>query len=379
MNRNFPGLRAVTFLLALSAGLLWATASVAGTDVAVPSQTILVPPDGFPTDLFGSSVAASGNTLVVGAPGLGAPFDQSPGAVYVYQRNESIWTLQARLTTPFPGDAFGTSVAIDGNTIVVGAIGDGSFGHAYIFVNNNGVWTEQGFALASDNMDAFGYFGWTVSINKDTISVGAPFTRNGGSVYMYARNPITGLWDRQARLSSPDHRSSFGWSTSLVGNTVVVGATGAPGSAGAAYVYSRLNNIWSESALLTPTAPDTGFGFSTAISGSTVVVGAIGGPASGSASVFTQNNGVWTQQARLQGDGLAGNRFGGNVSFSGNTLVAGASGSTYVYTGGGNNWHLTSQLNVDGTNQNLGASIAVVDSKTIAIGSRASVSLMQLP
>jgi hypothetical protein len=377
--RNFAGLRAVALLLALSAGFLCAASSEAGTDTAVPSSTILAPPDGFPIDLFGNSVAASGNTLVVGAPGLGAPFDQSPGAVYVYQRNESTRTLQARLTTPFPGDAFGTSVAIDGNTIVVGAIGDGSFGRAYVFVNNNGVWTQQGFALVSDNIDAFGYFGWTVSISRDTIAVGSPFTRNGGSVYLYARNTATGFWDRQGRLVSPDHHNQFGWSTSLVGNTVVIGATGAPGSAGAAYVFSRLNNVWSQSALLTPTSPDRGFGFSTAISGSTVVVGAVGGPAPGSASVFTQNNGVWTQQSRLQGNGLAGNGFSWNLSLNGNTLAAGAFGSTYVYTGGGNNWHLTEQLNVNGANQNLGGSVAVADGKTIAVGSLANVSVIPIP
>jgi FG-GAP repeat len=378
--RDLAGLRTAALLLALSAGLLFATSSEAAIDVAAPSPTILAPPDGSPINgLFGNSVAASGNTLVIGAPGLGAPFDQDPGSVYVYQRSESIWALQARLTTRFPGDAFGTSVAIDGNTIVVGAIGDGTFGHAYVFVNNNGLWTEQGFALASDNIDAFGYFGWTVSISKDTIAVGAPFTRNGGSVYTYVRNPTTGFWDRQGRLVSPDHQSQFGWSTSLVGNTVVIGATGAPGSAGAVYIFSRLNNVWSQSALLTPTSPDHGFGFSTAMSGSTVVVGAVGGPTPGSASVFTQNNGAWTQQARLQGNGLAGNGFGWNVSLNGNTLAAGAHDSTYVYTGGGNNWKLTDQLNLNGTNQNLGASIAVVDGKTIAVGSLADVSVMQLP
>jgi hypothetical protein len=116
------------------------------------------------------------------------------------------------------------------------------------------------------------------------------------------------------------------------------------------------------------------------MSGTTVVVGALGGSSTpGSASVFTQNNGVWTQQARLQGNGLAGNGLGWNVSFNGNTLAAGAFGSTYVYTGGGNNWHLTDELNLDGTNQNLGASIAVVDGKTIAIGSLTDVSVMQVP
>jgi photosystem II stability/assembly factor-like uncharacterized protein len=64
---------------------------------------------------------------------------------------------------------------------------------------------------------------------------------------------------------------------------------------------------------------------------------------------------------------------------NGNTLAAGAFGSTYVYTGGGNNWHLTEQLNVNGTNQNLGSSVAVVDGKTIAVGSLTNVSVIQIP
>jgi FG-GAP repeat len=275
-----------------------------------------------------------------------ADFETVPSTGCVYQRNESSWTQQARLTPGsfgLPGDAFGTSVAIDGNTIVVGAPGDGTFGFAYIFVNIDGVWTQQRDVVrASDNF-VFGNFGAAVSISKDTIAVGAPFTRRG-AVYMYARNPATGFWDPQGKLVPNDQNGlSFGGSTSLVGNTVVIGANRTNGFTGTAYIFGRLNNVWSQTAILAPTPLASNFGFSTAMSGSTVVVGAPDGSTTGAAFVFTQSNGVWTQQARLQGNGLAGTRalLGYSVSLNGNTLAAGApddssgnfAGSAYVYTG----------------------------------------------
>jgi FG-GAP repeat len=153
-----------------------------------------------------------------------------------------------------------------------------------------------------------------------------------------------GFWDPQGKLVPNDQNGlSFGGSTSLVGNTVVIGANRTNGFTGTAYIFGRLNNVWSQTAILAPTPLASNFGFSTAMSGSTVVVGAPDGSTTGAAFVFTQSNGVWTQQARLQGNGLAGTRalLGYSVSLNGNTLAAGApddssgnfAGSAYVYTG----------------------------------------------
>ncbi len=363
------------------------TMAVAG--MAASSQIVLAPADLATDDQFGRSVAASGNLLVVGAPSLGFPA-QGVGAVYVYQRSGASWTLQARITPQngwgLPGDAFGTSVAIDGNTIVVGSPGDGTAGLVYIFVNNNGVWTQQPDVLrASDNF-FFGDFGASVSISKDTVAVGAPWTRQG-AVYVYTHSSVTGFWDPQAKLVPGDATGGYlGTSTSLIGNTVVAGAPSAPGTTrGAAYVFDRQNGVWNRSAVLTPNSIATIFGFSIAMSGSTLVVGAPdgfgAGSGTGSAFVFTQNNGVWTQQARFQGNGLAGNgaNLGWSVAVNGNTFAAGAitdslvsaTGTAYVYSGNGTNWQLVAKQGPDGGvyGQAFGFSTAVIDGNTIAAGS----------
>ena len=197
---------------------------IAAAATAASSQAILAPPDLAADDQFGYSVAASGNLLVVGAPSLGYP-STSAGSAYVYLRNESTWTLQARLTPNFglPGGAFGTSVAIDGNTIVVGAPGDNTFGFVYIFVNTNGVWVQQPDVLRAADHFLFGNFGASVSISKDTIAVGAPLTHQG-AVYMYVHSPTTGFWDPQGKRVGPADANglSFGASVSLVGNSIVV-------------------------------------------------------------------------------------------------------------------------------------------------------------
>jgi hypothetical protein len=104
-------------------------------------QQELTAPDGAYADEFGTAVAVSGDTAVIGAP--------NKSAAYVYLRNGDVWTLQQELT---PSDAgpndFGASVALNGDTAVIGApekkIGshDGQ-GAAYIFVRSGGVWTQQ--------------------------------------------------------------------------------------------------------------------------------------------------------------------------------------------------------------------------------------------
>lgn len=368
---------------------LWLTTAtgllIAAAATAASSQAILAPPDLAADDQFGYSVAASGNLLVVGAPSLGYP-PTSAGSAYVYQRNESTWTLQARLTPRFaglPGDAFGTSVAIDGNTIVVGAPGDNTFGFVYIFVNTNGVWVQQPDVLrASDNF-LFGNFGASVSISKDTIAVGAPFTHQG-AVYMYVHSPTTGFWDPQGKRVGPADANglSFGASVSLVGNSMVVGAPRTNNYSGAAYVVNRLNNVWSQGTVLASSIALSNFGYSAAMSANTIVVGAPDGNSpggSGSAFVYTQNNGVWTPQANLHGNAGSRALLGWSVAINGNTLALGAPtdssagfiGSAYVYAGGGNNWQLLGQQTANGgvSGQAFGYSVAVVDGNTTAEGS----------
>ena len=366
------------WLTATAVGLL-----IASVSMAASSQLVLAPPNLAPDDQFGFSVAASGNLMVVGAPALGFPATSS-GSAYVYQRNGSAWTLQARLAPSFglPGDAFGTSVAIDGNTIAVGAPGDNTFGHVYIFVNMNGVWVQQPDVLhASDNF-LFGNFGASLSMSKDTIAVGAPFTRQG-AVYVFIHSSVTGFWDPQGKPLVPaDAGLSLGNSVSIVGDTIVAGAPRTGNFTGAAYVFNRSAGVWNQTALLAPSPALTNFGWSTAMTSNTMVVGAPdgnipGGP--GAAFVYTLSNNVWTLQSKLQGNASGRALLGWSVGANGNTLALGApadasfgfTGGTYVYTGGGANWQLVSQqAPANGTvSQLFGYSVAVIDGNTTAEGS----------
>ena len=136
---------------------------------------------------FGVSVAISGDTVVVGSNGerTGENGQDAPfaGAAYVFVRNGTTWTQQAYLKAPKPKslDSFGISVAISNDTVVVGAFGEDSdevpedednSGGAYVFVRNGSAWTQQAHLTAS-NPHLLDNFGVSVAISGDTVVVGA--------------------------------------------------------------------------------------------------------------------------------------------------------------------------------------------------------------
>src|SRR6266498_2801917 len=197
--------------------------------------------------LFGISVAISGETVVVGAPG-----DDSRGSAYVFARNGGVWSQQQKLlaSDAAAGDAFGESVAISGGTVVVGAMGDDGAagrdqGSAYVFARSGGVWTQQQKLEASDAA-ANDLFGLSVAISGETVVVGAPFDAGAagnsqGSAYVFARSG--GVWSQQQKLEASDAAlgDQFGFSVAVSGGTVVVGAHDDSGAAGrlqgSAYVF----------------------------------------------------------------------------------------------------------------------------------------------
>src|SRR6266511_4321181 len=274
------------------------------------------------------------------------------------------FTQQQKLEAPDArsGDAFGWSVAISGDTVVVGAPFDadragGDQGSAYVFVRSGGVWTQQQKLISSDAA-AGDNFGWSMSISGETVVVGAPFASgaagsNQGSAYVFVRNG--GVWSQQQELIASDAAAGdqFGHSVAISGETVVVGARNHAGAAGlqqgSAYVFARSEGVWSEQQELLASdggAFDLFGGNSVAISGETVVVGAeLGGAAAnrqGSAYVFARSGTVWTQQQKLlASDGEPFDNFGWSVGISGGTVVVGAmfddgagggnQGSAYVF------------------------------------------------
>src|SRR5205807_251673 len=201
-------------------------------------QTRITAGDAAASDELGTSMALSGNTALVGAPGK----NSSTGAVYVLVPSGTRWLQQARLTA---SDAtarsqFGFSAAFDGDTALVGAPGtNGGTGAAYVFVRTGTRWLQQARLRTSDSL-AGGQFGFSVAFAGDTALVGAPGTNGGtGAAYVFVRRGTR--WLQQARLRTSDGLAGgqFGFSVAFAGDTALVGAPGTNGGAGAAYVFVR--------------------------------------------------------------------------------------------------------------------------------------------
>jgi hypothetical protein len=328
-------------------------------------ETALWAVDGADRDHFGSSVAISGDTVMVGADQA----DWYSGAVYVFTRSGETWTQRQKFTASDieSGDRFGGSVAIDGDMAVVGADGsaaDGNPGAAYVFARSGETWAQQQKLTASGGA-AGDYFGWSVAISGDTVVVGADravvdANSDRGAAYVFTRSGWT--WTQRQKLTASDGKvgDRFGYSVAIDGDTAVVGAgyadVGLKLDQGAAYVFTRSGETWTQRQKLTASDSALGayFGSSVAISGDTVVVGARGAYVDGevnqgAAYVFTRSGETWTQQQKLTAsDGTARDHFGSSVAISGDTVVVGASqadvggnyhqGAAYVFARSGATW-----------------------------------------
>ncbi len=420
------------------------------------------------SDEFGYAVALDGDTLVVGAyledsNAIGVGGTQSDnsasnsGAVYVFTRSGGVWSQQAYLkaSNTEAGDRFGITVAVSGDTLVVGAPDEDSnatgiegtqgnnsasdSGAVYVFTRTGSTWSQQAYVKAS-NTEAGDTFGGSVALDGDTLVVGASressnatgvggaqgnnSAAGSGAVYVFTRSGST--WSQQAyvKASNTETNDLFGYTVDVDGDTLVVGAyledsnaTGVGGTqgnnsavdSGAAYVFTRTGSTWSQQAYLKASNTETGdeFGTSVAVSGDTVVVGApfeasdatgIGGAQgnnseinSGAAYVFTRSAGVWSQQAYVKASNTeASDQFGRSVALDGNTLVAGAmressnatgsngnqadnsasdSGALYMFTRSGSTWSQQAYVKASNTDANdrFGVALAV-DGTTLAVG-----------
>ncbi|MHC4866126.1 MAG: C10 family peptidase [Planctomycetota bacterium] len=308
--------------------------------------------DTMPGDYFGWSVAISGNTAV-----MGAPHDDTKGSAYIFRYDGSNWLQEAKLTASggAAGDLFGYSVAIDGNTAVIGAYGDDQCGPdagaAYIFEKPPGGWVNSTETAKLTGSDCVGgeCLGHSVDISGDTVVIGTY-----GAAYIFEKPP--GGWvntTENAKLTSGGSLDYFGYSVAMDGNTVAIGAPEILiAGNGAAYIFepNEVNpNNWDQQAKLVACdgAVNDWFGCSVDISGSTVVVGAYGDDYnsvaldSGAAYAFYFDGSSWGQEAKLlASDGAADDYFGYSVAVSGDTALAGAygdddlgsnSGAAYVF------------------------------------------------
>ncbi len=309
-------------------------------------------------------------------------------------------------------DEFGFSVAVSGNTAVVGArYEDGNnntvvdSGAAYVFVRDNGSWSPQAY-LKPLNSETYDYFGVAVAISGDVIVVGAPYEdgennilNNTGTAYIFVRNGAT--WTEQARLRAlyPDADDHFGTSVGISGDMVVVGApdedsngtnaaNNSLASAGAAYVFTRDGSAWDQTAYLKASNTDPGdqFGSAVAISGDTIVVGSpkeegsatgVDGivddnaTGAGAAYAYFNDGSGWSDPSYLKASNTGNqDHFGAAVAISGDTIVVGAAeedgnatgvdgnandnsanaaGAAYVFFRSGGEWNPQSYLKASNT------------------------------
>jgi len=256
------------------------------------------------------------------------------------------------------GDASGISVAVSGDTIVVGAdicvLGTHNGGAAYVFTRNWGGaenWGQVKKLIASDGAGGDG-FGNSVAVSGDTLVVGTPDAdiggqKNAGAAYLFTRNQGgTDNWGQVKKLTASDGAAydNFGDSVTISSDTIVVGAPWYENTLGAAYLFTRNQggvDNWGQVKKLTPnvSALYDYFGRSAAVSGDIVVVGM--GPWHMAAHIFSRNQGGadnWGQVKKLTHlDGVGWSCFGRSVVVSGDAVVVGAHGNdgdrgaAYVY------------------------------------------------
>ena len=310
----------------------------------------LTPSDGSVNDQFGRSVAIDGNTIVVGSY-YGDSNEPNTGSTYVFSRLGGAWTQQQKLIAPdaTPDDRFGCSVAIDNNTIVIGAYRRNSFtGSAYVFVRTGLTWDFQQELTASDaQLDE--YFGYSVAIDNNTIIIGAPNWNNPrGSAYFYQRQSTT--WLEQSVLRGD--AGHFGFSVALDGNWAVIGAyegnTNIVSGAGTAYVFANTDAGWVEQQKLfdaNSPAYSKDFGWVVAIKNDTILAGCpydfTDGNKTGSVFEFVRTGSTWIQSDRFTaGDANTDDKFGSSLALSGRHIIIGApynfndgnsTGSAYLF------------------------------------------------
>lgn len=296
----------------------------------------LIASDGRSGDGFGISVSVDGNEMIVGA----SHKDKGRGDAYAFTRSGGSWREVQKLTASdgFPGQGFGHSVAVSGATAVIGAPGDKSFqGAAYVFTRRHGTWHEVQKLSARDGAMR-DYFADSVAVSGKTILVGASICRSfrsrEGSVYVFTESG--GTWSQTQKLAARDGGpgNCFGYVMALSGFTALIGAQGAGGASGdgAAYVFDESHGHWSQVQKLTGDArigPESfGSGVALSRSGATAVVGAstaaVGSnPATGAAYLFTRSNGAWRRGPMFTTEGpVPGELLGFAVALSGRTAVA---------------------------------------------------------
>jgi hypothetical protein len=337
--------------------------------LAWKEQQELKPSDGAEFDFFGANVVVDGPNALISSHFDGSNPSQV-GACYVFSRSDSTWTEQQKLIPSDPTQVkhFGSSLALEADSALIGASGDASArGAVYAFTRVGTTWNETQKIVASDGQAGESY-GFAVDLDGDRAVVGAPGDSDqglfSGGAYLLARS--AGVWSLEKKLLPSDgagHRW-FGQSVGVDGDTIVVGAPADPDTdpalAGAAYAFVRDAGGWVEHPLaISDGFVDDQFGAVVAIFGDTIVVGAPGAwqgvTSPGSVYVFVRApSGGFSLQAKLvSSTPQIGDRFGLAVAAGIDRLLIGEpyhdtpfedSGTAYVFARSGGQWSVAEKL-----------------------------------
>ena len=345
--------------------------------IGPPEQWLLarkiVPPGGAAGDAFGTAVAIDGDTIAVGAPL--ARGTRTSGSAFIFTRSapgSTNWSFVVKIAPADgdSGDEFGSAVSVRGDFLAVGSRLDDDFGTSsgsvYIYGRNQGGANKWGQVKKVLPLDSTGgdQFGCAVSLSGEMLAVGAPFKAqngtNSGAAYLFARTQGgANNWGQLQKLLPSDELSgdNFGWTLSLDAQTLAVGSPRNDqlgNDSGAAYVFSRGpegTNVWAQVRKLTPVQVlnNDQFGYAVSVSRDKVLVGM---PFSGlnnqsrfgSALVYMRDQGGTNNWGLVQilerSDPENNDQFGYAVALAQNTVVVGNpldddrgtdSGSAYVY------------------------------------------------
>jgi hypothetical protein len=308
---------------------------------------------------YAVAISGDGNTAVMSGPWD----DNEKGAIWIFKREGDLWTQQgAKLVgnDAVGNGHFGTTVGIsgDGNTIVVGSMGDDyAKGAAFVFVRNGNIWRQQGAKLAHSFVYASNIGNVAISADGNTIvtssALDSVYTNNAGSgiLCFYKRNG--NIWNQQGSLvrrTDTTSGSYFGLTIAISadGSTVVAGSSNYAHGRGAAWVFNRIGNSWvQQGAKLEPSDANTTnqvrWNVGISADGNKIIVGgSTDNSITGAAWVFTRNNNTWNQSgSKIVGFAKSGFNSGQGfsvaISGDGNTLISGApydngsNGSVWVF------------------------------------------------
>lgn len=381
-------------------------------DIMVLDQADRIAPPESATigDHFGNAIAIDGDFMVVGAIESDL-IATDAGAVYVYFRNrqntpdndfDDIWEYQTTLTAfdAAENDQFGCSVAIDGDTIVIGAYQDNGreyrSGTAYVYRWDGNDWNFEDKLIASDGRFN-DKFGGDVTIENDVIVVGAAeknptipnapyYIADAGVAYVFTRTGSE--WSETQIITAPnmDTSDEFGWSVELENDTLFISGLksdfqGSTVDQGAVFVYRNINGVWTlQQTLGVPDGEtDDLFGFDLDVDGD--ILGVISGSRDAGqrkAYVFEYVDGTWQYSYNLGTPGIGNNPSANSISVSGNSIAIGSilsdgyrneTGIVNIYhrKPGGNYWSFSESIFADYgyTDDYFGYAVVYTDSQLI--------------